>query len=279
MLEKLARAKAAKKRAEEEASRSKGEDGSPARAAEPTKVAKGKEKALPDPASKETGSRPKDPKGAAAVGDRSRSSAIRPPSADMRVDKGKRKADPEPVKGDASEKNPSMAAKTAPRALSADERAAYRSRKAAQSVSGSPEASLSKTDKNGDEAAKAAKRAKWDAMSEEEKRKYLAEKERRHKDTSQAKAKTPEQAKKERWEKLTDEEKKQYLTEREKRKAAAEASDPKAAAESKREKWDKMSDSEKERYLQERKKRQRAKVASKKLGEGSGLTAEEKANL
>jgi hypothetical protein len=40
-----------------------------------------------------------------------------------------------------------------------------------------------------------------------------------------------------------------------------------------------MSDVEKEKYLQERKKRERAKVASKKLGEGSGLTAEEKANL
>jgi hypothetical protein len=230
MLEKLARAKAARKRAEEEASRSKGEDGSSARATEPTKVDKGKEKALSEPASKERDSRPKDPGGAALVGDRSRCKDIRPPGEDMKVNKGKRKADPEPVKGGGSQKNPSMAATTVPRALSADERAAYRARKPAHSVSGSPEPSLSKTDKNGDEAAKAAKKAKWDAMSEEEKKKYLAEREKRRTDISEAGAKTPEQAKKERWEKMTDEEKKQYLTEREKRKAAAEASDPKAAA-------------------------------------------------
>ena len=122
---------------------------------------------------------------------------------------------------------------------------------------------------------------KWEKMSDEEKKVYMAEREKRKKVGSSKEPPTSKSGEKEdgskkKWNELSDEEKKRYLAEREKR-SKPKSREEEAAA--KAEKWDKMSDEDKKRYMQEKQKREQARRAALKAGEGSGLSAEEKATL
>jgi len=201
--------------------------------------------------------------------------------------------------------------KAVPRALTKEERAAYRSRIANQASAGDSSsklktasasnnvmtkkrwAKMSDEDKRMYMAAKekrktasvnddgAMTKEKWGKMSDEEKKLYMAEREKRKKvqsskgpSTSQSGGK--EGASKKKWDELSDEEKKRYLVEREKR-SKPKSREEEAAA--KAEKWDKMSDEDKKRYMHEKQKREQARRAALKAGEGSGLSAEEKATI
>jgi hypothetical protein len=234
--------------------------------------------------------------------------------------------------------------KTVPRALTKEERAAYRARAAKEASTGD----TSLKSQSASTADDAMTKDKWAKMSDEEKKLYMAEREKRKhtpvKDdepmTKDKWAKMSDEEKKvymaererrknasagvdgamtkEKWEKMSDEEKKIYMTEREKRKKAESSKDPPPSplggkeegskkkwnelsdeekkrylaererskpksreeeAAAKAEKWDKMSDEDKKRYLEEREKREQARRAALKAGEGSGLSAEEKATL
>ena len=201
--------------------------------------------------------------------------------------------------------------KAVPRALTQEERAAYRARIANQASAGDSSSKLKsasapnnvmtkeKWAKMSDEEKKmymAAKekrktasvnddgamtKEKWGKMSDEEKKVYLAEREKRKKaetskDPSTSQSGGKEGVSKKNWGELSDEEKKRYLVEREK-SSKPKSREEEAAA--KAEKWDKMSDEDKKRYMHEKQNRDQARRAALKAGEGSGLSAEEKATI
>jgi hypothetical protein len=261
----------------------------------------------------------------APKGDEKSVRSAKTPDEPVKVDKGKQRARDEP-KTDESKtvklrsRLTTMTGKVIPRALSADERAAYRATATAKTgtdnMDPSSRAAPKPDEPETDQAA--AKRAKWDQSSDDVKKKYIAERERRRHtgpdagETKPAEArkretwermsdqekkqylakrekrraapdsdskKTTEVSKREKWNKMSDEEKKRYLAEREKRDRVGKEPDSETMADAKRQKWERMSDSERERYLDERKQRERASAAGRKSGEGSGLTQEEKEKL
>lgn len=201
--------------------------------------------------------------------------------------------------------------KAEPRALTKEERAAYRARIANQASAGDSSSKLKtasasnnvmtkeKWAKLSDEEKKmymaarekckpasvsddgAMMKEKWGKMSDEEKKLYMAEREKRKKvqsskDPSTSQSGGKEGASNKKWDELSDEEKKRYLVEREKR-SKSKSREEEAAA--KAEKWDKMSDEDKKRYMHEKQKREQARRAALKAGEGIGLSAEEKATI
>jgi hypothetical protein len=172
-----------------------------------------------------------------------------------------------------------------PRALTSEERAAYRAR-AAKSSSSADKASTRSA-----RVDEPMTKEKWAKMSDEDKKRYLSEREKRKQaqtakddtklQSGQNSDKGKEASQREKWEKMSDEDKKKYLAEKEKRRAI-EKSKPKTReqeAAAKAEKWDKLTDEEKQRYLHERQKREQARRAQLKAGESSGLSAEEKEKL
>jgi len=233
----------------------------------------------------------------------------RPPS---KPDKGKGKeVVPVSMMSRDTSLDPKDGGKAVPRALTKEEKAAYRARIANQASAGDSSSILKtasasnnvmtkekwakmsdeekkmyvaakekrKTDSVNDDGAMT--KEKWGKMSDEEKKVYLAEREKRKKvetskDPSNSHAREKEGASKKKWDELTDEEKKRYLVEREKR-SKPKSREEEAAA--KAEKWDKMSDEDKTRYMHDKQKREQARRAALKAGEGSGLSAEEKATI
>ena len=204
--------------------------------------------------------------------------------------------------------------KAVPRALTTEERAAYRAR-----IARDPSSAATPSSKSSGKAVTAEDpmtQEKWAKLSDEEKKRYMADREKRKRPLPGGDPMTTEK-----WSKLSDKEKKLYMSEREKREKAGTSRDPpttpqsgakgtasskekrdgmsdeekrrflaerekrrspesrEAEAAAKAEKWDKMSDEDKQRYLQERQKREQARRAALKVGEGSGLSAEDKENL
>jgi hypothetical protein len=118
------------------------------------------------------------------------------------------------------------------------------------------------------------RRKQWDAMTEEQQRCYLVERERR-KQAAQGEGKGKVQAEDDKVERSILERKRE-LDDLKKKGQAREA-------ELIREKWEKLTDDEKAQYLRERMERDKAaqtmKAQQNKAGEGSGLSAEDKEKL
>jgi len=229
-----------------------------------------------------------------------------------RLDKGKGKeVMPDAVPSGDKNTRSKDGEKAIPRALTKEERAAYRARAAREASTGDA-TSKSRSANTADDAMT---KEKWAKMSVEEKKVYMAEREKR----KTASVKDDEPMTKEKWGKMSDEDKKAFMAEREKRKKVETRKDPQTSpsggkedgskknwnelsdeekkrylaerekrskpksreeeAAAKAEKWDKMSDEDKKRYMQEKQKREQARRAALKAGEGSGLSAEEKATL
>ena len=164
-----------------------------------------------------------------------------------KVDKGKGKeVIPESVPSGDKVTRSKDGEKTVPRALTKEERAAYRAR-AAKEVSTGNTSLKSQSARTADGSMT---KEKWAKMSDEEKKLYMPEREKR-KHTS---VKDDEPMTKDKWAKMSDEEKKVYMAERERRKNASAGVDGAMT----KGKWEKMSDEEKKIYMTERERRKKA---------------------